>query len=163
MIPGSPMSDPSQAQATDESAAPKVRVLLVDDQPIVAEAIRRLLGGEADIEFHAVTDPTAALAAALRLQPSVILQDLVMPVLDGFALIGQYRAEAALREVPVVVLSSRADPELMARSVAVGASDYLVKLPGRADLLACLPRHAAAYRNRPHGAEPIPPPTGATP
>ena len=157
------MSDASQAIATEDPAAVKVRVLLVDDQLIIAEAIRRLLSGQADIAFHYETDATAALATALQVQPSVILQDLVMPGLDGFALIRQYREQDALRAVPVIVLSAKEDPQLKARSFAVGANDYLVKLPDRLALLARLRYHAALYRSRPPPAEPIPPPTGATP
>lgn len=65
----------------------KVSVLLVDDQLIIAEAIRRMLSDQQDIEFHYMTDATQALDTALRLQPTVILQDLVMPGIDGFALI----------------------------------------------------------------------------
>jgi two-component system chemotaxis family response regulator WspR len=123
----------------------KVRVLLVDDQPIIAEAIRRMLGEHADIEFHAVTDAAEAASAARRLQPTVILQDLVMPAADGFALIRAYRDDAALREVPVIVLSSKDDPKLKAHSFAVGANDYVVKLPDRLELLARIRYHSAGY------------------
>ena len=125
----------------------KMRVLLVDDQRIVAEAVRRLLGDEPDIEFHFVTDPAQALDTARRLRPAVILQDLVMPGIDGFELIRQYRADAELRHVPVIVLSSKEDPALMADSFALGASDYLVKLPGRPELLTRLRYHAGATQH----------------
>jgi two-component system chemotaxis family response regulator WspR len=79
----------------------------------------------------------------MPLQPSIILQDLVMPGIDGFDLIRQYRAAAALRQVPVIVLSSKDDPKLMADSFALGASAYVVKLPGKAELLMRLRHHAA--------------------
>ena len=123
----------------------KVRVLLVDDQLIIVEAVRRMLARHHDIEFHFVTDPHAAHAAALRHRPTVILQDLVMQGTDGFQLIQGYRAEAALRDVPVVVLSTRDEPKLKAHAFALGAHDYLVKIPDELELTARIRHHSAGY------------------
>src|SRR5437667_222479 len=61
----------------------KVTVLLIDDQPMIGEAVRRMLAGEPDIVFHYCRDATKALDEAHRVQPTVILQDLVMPEIDG--------------------------------------------------------------------------------
>jgi two-component system, chemotaxis family, response regulator WspR len=121
----------------------KTRVLLVDDQRMIGEAVRRMLGS--DIEFHLVVDPAEAVDTALRIAPTVILQDLVMPGTDGFALIEAYRARSALCDVPVIVLSSKEDPKLKAQSFAVGANDYMVKLPDQVELLARVRYHSAAY------------------
>ena len=74
----------------------KVKVLLVDDQPMIVEAVRRMLHGQSDIEFHYVTDGRAARGEAERIMPNVILQDLIMPEVDGFALIRDYRASEHL-------------------------------------------------------------------
>src|SRR5450830_1958171 len=126
----------------------KVSVLLVDDQLIIAEAIRRMLSDQQDIDFHYVTDATQALDTALRLQPTVILQDLVLPGIDGFALIQLYREHAALAHVPVIVLSAKDDPKLKAHSFAVGANDYVVKLPDRLELLARIRYHSNAHISR---------------
>jgi two-component system, chemotaxis family, response regulator WspR len=123
----------------------KVRVLLVDDQLIVVEAVRRMLAHHHDIEFHFVTDPQAAHAAARRIRPTVILQDLVMQGTDGFQLIRAYREDEALRDIPVVVLSTRDEAKLKAHAFAVGAHDYLVKVPDELELTARIRRHAAAY------------------
>jgi len=81
------------------------RVLLVDDQPIVAEAMRRLMVDEPDIAFCHCVDPEQAVVAARDIAATVILQDLVMPGVDGFELLRRYRADIALRHVPVIVLS----------------------------------------------------------
>jgi two-component system chemotaxis family response regulator WspR len=126
----------------------KVRVLLVDDQLLVIEAVRRMLADQPDIEFHFVTDPGKALDCAERLQPTVILQDLVMPGWDGFDLIRRYRAQPHLEQIPVIVLSARDEPALKAHGFAVGANDYLVKLPDRLELLARVRYHSAAYISR---------------
>ena len=129
------------------SARPGTRVLLVDDQLIIVEALRRMFAGQDDLEFHYVTDGEHACAKALAVAPTIILQDLVMPGLDGFALIQAYRAEPALRDVPVMVLSSKEDPKLKAHSFAVGANDYMVKIPDRLELLARVRYHSHAYQN----------------
>jgi len=126
----------------------KARVLLVDDQLIIVEAVRRMLSDQPDVEFHYVTDAARALQVAQQLQPTVILQDLVMPEVDGFALIQQYRADEILRNVPVIVLSSKEDPKLKAHSFATGANDYMVKLPDRLELVARVRYHSSAHISR---------------
>ena len=140
------MSAVSPSHTEDENAASyQVRVLLVDDQLIIAEAVRRMLAAHADIEFHYVTDANAAHAAALALRPTVILQDLVMPDADGFQLLGAYRADEQLRDVPVVVLSTKEEARLKAHGFAIGASDYLVKLPDQLELVARIRHHSRGY------------------
>lgn len=126
----------------------RVRVLLVDDQLMIVEAIRRMLAPHPDIEFHYVTDPAAAVDAAAQLAPTVILQDLVMPMTDGFALVRAYRTHPTLEQVPVVVLSVRDDPKLKAHAFTVGANDYLVKLPDAIELVARIRYHSRSYLNQ---------------
>src|SRR4051794_25719234 len=95
---------------TEPAAARPLRVLLVDDQLIVGETVRRMLAPESDIELHFCPDPAAAIAEANRIQPTVILQDLVMPDVDGLQLVKYYRANPATRETPMIVLSSKEEP-----------------------------------------------------
>ncbi len=82
-------------------------VLLVDDQPIIGEAVRRMLSAEKDIEFHHCSDPTSAIQTANRISPTVILQDLVMPEMDGLRLVRYFRANSSTRHVPLIVLSTK--------------------------------------------------------
>jgi len=126
----------------------KVRVLLVDDQLIIVEAVRRMLADQEDIEFHFTTDAREAINCANELQPTVILQDLVMPEVDGFELIRRFRNEEMLAHVPIIVLSAREDPKLKAHGFAVGANDYLVKLPDKLELLARVRHHSNAHIHR---------------
>ncbi|HYC43288.1 MAG TPA: diguanylate cyclase [Noviherbaspirillum sp.] len=143
------MGDQAQPGNTTIIATPqKTRVLLVDDQRIIAEAIRRLVSTEQDIEFMSVQDPLAALATALEWKPTVILQDLVMPDADGFALVAQFRATPGTSEVPIIMLSSKEESSLKAQGFETGANDYLVKLPDRIELLARLRYHSSAYLSR---------------
>jgi adenylate cyclase len=122
----------------------RARVLLIDDQAIVGEAVRRMLDGEDDLELHFCQDPTQAIAVATSLAPTVILQDLVMPGVDGIGLVRALRAEAATRDVPLVVLSTKEEPQIKVAAFAAGANDYLVKLPDRLELLARLRYHSAS-------------------
>ncbi len=142
MMPTSSMGEHMPPPPPDEFA---VTVLLVDDQAIIGEAVRRMLANEAGVEFHFCSDPHAALATAERIQPTVILQDLVMPGVDGLALVGQYRSTEALRDLPIIVLSSKEDPKIKSQAFATGANDYLVKLPDVVELIARIRYHSRAY------------------
>lgn len=125
-----------------------IKVLLIDDQLIIGEAVRRLLAGEDDIRFRHCPDPSQAFDAALEFQPTVILQDLVMPEIDGITLVRRFREHEATRIVPMIVLSTREEPETKAEAFAVGANDYLVKLPSRLELLARVRHHSHGYQHR---------------
>jgi sigma-B regulation protein RsbU (phosphoserine phosphatase) len=120
-------------------------VLLIDDQPIIGETVRQMLAAAPEIELHVCTTPATALATAARVKPTVILQDLVMPGVDGLMLVKFFRASAATRDVPLVVLSSREEPLTKAAAFARGASDYLVKLPDPVELIARIRHHSAGY------------------
>ena len=123
-------------------------VLLIDDQVMVGEAIRRALDGEPDIEFHFCADPAQAIAAAERIAPTVILQDLIMPGVDGLSLVRTYRSHSATQAIPVIVLSSREEPVTKGEAFAAGANDYLVKLPDRVELIARIRYHTRAHLNQ---------------
>lgn len=120
-------------------------VLLIDDQKIVGEAVRRMLAAESDIVLHHETDPAQAVARAEELEPTVILQDLVMPGIDGLTLLRTFRANPRTREVPMIVLSSKEEPKVKAEAFALGASDYLVKLPDKVELVARIRHHSNAH------------------
>jgi sigma-B regulation protein RsbU (phosphoserine phosphatase) len=133
---------------TNQATEPPGRaptVLLIDDQAIVGEAVRRMLAPEADIHFHFCQDPTKAIETANAVRPTVILQDLVMPDLDGLMLVKFFRANAATRQTPMIVLSSKEEPVVKAQAFGLGANDYLVKLPDRVELVARVRYHSQSY------------------
>jgi DNA-binding response OmpR family regulator len=80
----------------------------------------------------------------------VILQDLVLPDIDGLTMVRRFRANPSTAATPIIVLSANDDPGTRARALAGGADDYLVKLPARIDLVACIRRHVttAAFEGR---------------
>jgi phosphoserine phosphatase RsbU/P len=122
-----------------------VTVLLVDDQEIIAEAVRMVLDGQQDIAFHYCKDPAQAIKQAKELRPTVILQDLVMPDIDGLTLLKHYKKDPATQNVPVIILSVTEEPAVKAEAFALGASDYIVKLPNDIELLARIRHHSEAY------------------
>lgn len=124
-----------------------VKVLLIDDQPIVGETVRRMLDGEEGLEFQYLSDPTEAIAVATRFEPTVILQDLVMPQIDGMTLVKFFRANPATKDIPMIVLSSKEEAATKVEAFAVGANDYLVKLPDRLELIARIRYHSQGYIN----------------
>jgi signal transduction histidine kinase len=123
----------------------KITVLLVDDQVIVAEAVRRMLAADPEISFHALHDGRKALGMAESIRPTVILQDLVMPDADGLKLLRRYRASGLVRDVPVIVLSTKEEPAVKKAAFEAGANDYLVKLPDQVEMLARIRLHSQAY------------------
>ncbi|MEI6674106.1 MAG: hybrid sensor histidine kinase/response regulator [Verrucomicrobiota bacterium] len=119
-------------------------VLLVDDQAIIGEAVRRILHAQPGLDFHFCADADLALATARKLVPMVILQDLVMPGADGLELVKAYRQCPELQETPVIVLSTKEEPSIKKAAFEVGANDYIVKLPDPIELLARVRYHASA-------------------
>jgi signal transduction histidine kinase/HPt (histidine-containing phosphotransfer) domain-containing protein len=125
-----------------------VMVLLVDDQAMVCEAVRRYLANQPDIDFHYCANPAEAVAIAEQIKPTVILQDLVMPGIDGLALVGQFRNHPSTRDTPIIVLSTNENPQVKGQAFAAGANDYLVKLPDKIELIARLRYHSRAHINQ---------------
>ncbi|MFO0962928.1 MAG: response regulator [Phycisphaerales bacterium] len=130
----------------DADRSSRTLVLLVDDQPIVEAAIRRLLAPFADIELVAVQDADSGFALALQRRPDVILQDLVMPGVDGMEQIRRIRANHDLADTPLVVLSGDSEPATKNQCFELGANDYLVKLPDPLELVARIRYHGRMGR-----------------
>jgi signal transduction histidine kinase/HPt (histidine-containing phosphotransfer) domain-containing protein len=123
-------------------------VMLVDDQALVAEAVRRALSTQTGIDFHYCPDPLAAVKMAEQIMPTVVLQDLVMPQIDGLDVVRQFRANAVTRDIPIIVLSTKEDPHVKSQAFALGANDYLVKLPDQVELVARVRYHSRAFWNQ---------------
>jgi phosphoserine phosphatase RsbU/P len=125
-----------------------IKVLLVDDQRIVGETIRRMLLDIPGLEYRFCSDPTIALAEAAAFEPTVILQDLIMPGVDGIEMVRAFRNNPATANTPLIVLSSKEEPTTKAEAFAAGANDYLVKLPDKLEVVARIRYHSAAYISR---------------
>jgi len=120
-------------------------VLLVDDQAMIGAAVRRLLASQSDIVYEFCQQSTEALSLAAAFRPTVILQDLVMPGIDGLDMVRQFRGLPATADVPVIMLSAQEEPTVKARLLDAGANDYLIKLPDQVELIARIRVHSDAY------------------
>ncbi len=119
-----------------------IRVLLVDDHPVVRRGLTDLLGGIDDIDVvGAVDDGSGAVAAVLELVPDVVLMDLSMPGLDGTS--ATREVVAAAPAVRVVVLTSFAEADQVQGALQAGAVGYLLK-DAEPDVLVRAVRDAAA-------------------
>ena len=121
---------------------------MIDDQMMVIEAVRRMLETEKDVDFHYCTDPTKAIETAIRIQPTVILLDLVMPEIDGMTLVRFFRSNKKTEDIPVIVLSTIEAAIDKSAAFSAGASDYIVKLPDKIELIARVLSHSRSYSNR---------------
>jgi len=123
----------------------KITVLLVDDQVMVAEAVRRSLSSEEDLNFHHCQDPAKAIKLAAEIKPTVILQDLVMPEIDGLMMVRYFRVNKTTAKIPIIVLSTKEEATIKSEAFKMGANDYLVKLPDKIELIARIRYHSQAY------------------
>jgi len=135
----------TKAHVSEAKIADHPVVLLIDDQIMVAEGIRRMLEQESDIEYHYCSDPGLAVKMAIDIRPTLILQDLIMPNIDGYTLVRSFRQNPATVNTPIIVLSTREDPKDKSIAFENGANDYLVKLPDRIELVARIRAHTKAY------------------
>jgi signal transduction histidine kinase len=123
------LGDEAGAAATDKAV-----VLLADDNNDMRDYVGRLLAERYQVEV--VRDGQAALEAAWRRRPDLILSDVMMPRLDGFGLLQALRNDPNLCDVPVILLSARAGEEAKVEGLDAGADDYLTKPFSARELLA---------------------------
>lgn len=121
------------------------RVLVVDDDPALAEMLGIVLRGEG-FEPAFVSDGDAALGAFRREKPDVVLLDLMLPGTDGLEVCRQIRAESG---VPIVMLTAKGDTIDIVLGLESGADDYVVKPFKPKELVA-----RVRARLRTHGGEP---------
>lgn len=105
-------------------AAPKI--LIVDDEPFNVDYLEQELEG-LDCEILSATNGLEALDQVRRDLPDLVLLDIRMPILDGFAVLAQMKADQSTREIPVIVISANNDLQSVVRGIEAGAEDYLPK------------------------------------
>ncbi len=116
------------------AAAQRDRVVLVEDNPDMAEYLRRLLAPTYDVEV--VRDGAEACELVLRDPPAMVISDVMMPGLDGLALMSELRRADITRDIPVILVSAKADRDSVTEALELGADDYIVKPFGARELLA---------------------------
>ena len=123
----------------------KATVMMVDDDPIMIDAVEAFLGEAGFDAFISTTDPEQALAMIRSNKPDVVLLDLMMPILSGFDILARMRADAEFRYVPVIVLTSSSFSETKTRALELGATDYLAKPVDPSELILRL-RNTLAFK-----------------
>jgi len=128
------------------SATADARVLIADDNADMREYLRDLLAAYYTVET--VPDGQDALAAIARHRPDLVLCDVMMPRVDGFALLRALRSDESLRSTPLILLSARAGEESRIEGLAAGADDYLAKPFSARELTARIGAHLELARVR---------------
>src|SRR5580704_6640305 len=101
------------------------RVLVVDDTETNIDVLVQTLGGEYNLSV--ALDGESALRSIEKNPPDIVLLDIVMPGLDGYAVCSRIRGNEAWRDIPVMFLSSLEDAQDKARGFEAGGNDYVTK------------------------------------
>ena len=106
----------------------QARFLIVDDEPLNVLLLEQNLEIEGQFNFRSTTDSREALRLFQEFRPDIVLLDLMMPFLDGFAVLKQLRGEISPDEnLPIVVLTADISRQTRQRALAAGASDFITK------------------------------------
>jgi signal transduction histidine kinase len=141
----------SAPETAERSRSRLPRVLLADDNADMRDYVSRLLAPL--YEVRAVPDGQAALDLVPSWEPELILTDVMMPRLDGIALLKAVRGDRATQQIPVILLSARASEDASVAGLETGADDYLVKPFSARELLARVRTHLSLSKIRRDWAE----------
>lgn len=115
----------------------KIKVLLVDDHPLVLDGINARLEGEESLDVVGMAhDGKQALEKAEKLQPDVVLMDISMPVMNGFEATELFRLQQP--QVRVLILSMHDDREYILKLIKCGASGYVLKDVSSGELITAI-------------------------
>ncbi|WP_067061469.1 hybrid sensor histidine kinase/response regulator [Roseateles chitosanitabidus] len=116
-----------RARPRAAAPAPRTGTILVIDDSLTTRMLEQSILEAAGYRVHMAASAEDGLEAARRERYALILVDVEMPGMDGFEFVSRIRQDAALRDVPAVLVTSRNAPEDLARGKAVGADGYIVK------------------------------------
>lgn len=102
------------------------KILIVDDEPFNVDYLEQELE-ELDYSIITAFNGRDALDQVRSEKPDLILLDIMMPVMDGFAVLSELKADPLLRSIPVIVISAVNDLESVVKGIQLGAEDYLPK------------------------------------
>lgn len=104
----------------------KATVLVVDDEPFNVDVLQQELE-ELGYQTITASNGQEALEQIKKHQPDLILLDLMMPVLDGFAVLKEIKDDNSLRDIPVIIVSAEHDSKSVVKGIKQGADDYITK------------------------------------
>jgi CheY-like chemotaxis protein len=111
----------------------KAKILIVDDEPNNVDFLEQALE-DSGYQLITATNGQEAMNKIQSEQPDLVLLDLAMPVMDGFAVLDQVKSDSMLRDIPIIIISAEHDSKSVVRGIKQGAEDYLTK-PVDASLL----------------------------
>jgi DNA-binding response OmpR family regulator len=111
----------------DVSALLKMKILIVDDEPTNVALLEDMLSEAGYMRLKSVTDSRVALETCAAFDPDLVLLDLMMPHVDGFAILDALRAASSDIFLPIIVLTADINEETKRRALCAGATEFLVK------------------------------------
>ncbi len=145
----SPSADPSRDEegaVEEDGGRPEGGVLVVEDDAELRRFLVRVLEDRHRVE--SASDGVEALESLDGWTPDLVVTDVMMPRMDGEELLARLRDRDDLADVPVVVLTARAEPELASRLLRAGARDYIMKPVSTEELRARVDTHVQQVRSR---------------
>ncbi|MBK8727659.1 MAG: response regulator [Holophagaceae bacterium] len=128
------------------SAVHQAKVLVVEDAPINVDIVLGLLGQDPSLTLSVARTGGEALAAVRTSPPDLILLDIGLPDLDGYTVCQSLKADPQSQRIPVIFLTSREEPEDVARGFEAGGVDYITKPFEPLELKARVDCHLAQKR-----------------
>jgi sigma-B regulation protein RsbU (phosphoserine phosphatase) len=104
----------------------KIKILIVDDEPFNIDYIEQELE-DSEYEIISATNGREAIQKVQQVAPDLMLLDIMMPVMDGFEVLTQLKADPETRDMPIIVISANDDIKSVVRGIELGAEDYLPK------------------------------------
>jgi len=117
----------SHALPNESSELTKMKILIVDDEPVNVALLEEILAENGYTRFESTTHSSEVVAGCKTFRPDLLLLDLMMPPPDGFALLEAFRADSEDPLLPIVVLTADTNEESRRRALAAGATDFLLK------------------------------------
>jgi PAS domain S-box-containing protein len=133
-----------EAVAAAPATSPRIDVVCIEDNEANARLVEHICALRPAVRLHTATTPAEGLALAHAHRPALVLLDIHLPGMDGFAVLERLRADPVTRDVPVIAVSANAMPRDIERARAAGFDDYLTKPLQVTDVLQLLDAHGAA-------------------
>ena len=102
------------------------KVLIIEDDKFLGELLVKRLSQE-NFFIELATDGEAGITKAIDLKPDLILLDILLPGMNGYAVLEKLKADPALKDIPVIILSNLGQKGEIEKGLALGAADFLIK------------------------------------
>ncbi|MBV9993835.1 MAG: response regulator [Caulobacteraceae bacterium] len=121
-------------------------VIIADDHPVSMHLLQHCLSS-AGFRVLPATDGRQALELMAAVSPEFVILDVMMPVMDGLEVVRRAKADERLRDIPVIMVTSREEDSDILEAMKLGAADYLVKPFSPTEFLARVARLLEARRS----------------